>query len=223
MAVIWVLEKPRPREQSTIDLLQGDFAVRSFASLLSFLRLAPMKSQNPDLILVRTEDFQDDLMQIEAFLPLHYETVPCVYLGESPALLTFPHAMVLELGSDSQLVFQLKRLFESQTLAKDAHLVQWSGVVLDVEAARLKINADSDWRQLSPKEAKILHILMKNPDSCLSHQDLTAEIWKGAHLSSRSVASHMSRLRRSLQGSPLLIRNVYGGGYQLAQLGAEEG
>lgn len=216
MAVIWILERPRPPHESTPALLQGDFAVRAFASLRNFLRLAPLKGRFPDLLVVRSSDFVDELSNLESLLSLRYEAVPRVYLG--PAIGFAPVAADATVIADEdldRLPFIVQEMLRFDGKPESGSHLQLDDLILDTSGHRLRLLPDGEWVRLTPKEGQILRHLLKNPNHCLSHQDLVLAVWKDVRISPRSMASHISRLRRYLHGSQLEIRNVYGGGYQL--------
>jgi hypothetical protein len=216
MAVIWILERPRPPEASTPALLQGDFAVRAFASLRNFLRLAPLRGRLPDLLIVRSLDFADELINLESLLSLRYEAVPRMYLGPVEGFtLAASDATIIEESDFPQLPFLVQAILRFDAPQRSISVVQMNDLVLDTAGHRLRLLPDGEWVRLTPKEGQILCHLLKNPNHCLSHQDLVLAVWKDVRVSPRSMASHISRLRRHLDGSQLEIRNVYGGGYQL--------
>lgn len=224
MAVIWVLERPRPPTESTPALLQGDFAVRAFASLRSFLRLAPLRGRLPDLLVVRSVDFVDDLNNLESLLSLRYEAVPRLYLGSVEGFMpAAADASIFSTDDRNQLPFVVQELLRFDGPRGSASLVQLHDLILDTAGHRLRLLPDGEWVRLTPKEGQILRQFLSNPDHCLSHEDLVQAVWKDIRVSPRSMASHISRLRRYLQGSQLKIRNVYGGGYQLCNVASESG
>jgi DNA-binding winged helix-turn-helix (wHTH) protein len=222
MSVIWILERPRPPAESTPALLQGDFAVRAFASLRNFLRMAPLRGRLPDLVIVRSADFADELINLENLLGIRYESVPRLYLGDvegfAPAS---PDAMIISADDRTQLPFTVQEILNFDGPRDTSSVMQLHDLILDTAGHRLKLSTEGEWVRLKPKEGQILRHLLKNPNHCLSHEDLVLAVWKDVRVSPRSMASHISRLRRYLQGSQLEIRNVYGGGYQLCSTSPE--
>ncbi len=224
MSVIWILERPRPPAESTAALLQGDFAVRAFASLRNFLRMAPLRGRLPDLVIVRSEDFADELTNLENLLGIRYESVPRLYLGELPGFApAAADAMIISAEDRTQLPFTVQEILNFDGPRDSSSVMQLHDLILDTAGHRLKLTAEGEWVRLKPKEGQILRHLLKNPNHCLSHEDLVLAVWKDVRVSPRSMASHISRLRRYLQGSQLEIRNVYGGGYQLCNVSPESG
>lgn len=214
MAVIWVLEKPRPAAENLPDLLQGDFAVRAFASLRNFFRLTSLKQQAPDLFLIRSQDFGEELENLDRVMALQWPDVIRVYLGVAPRNESEGVWSLAEAGWEG-LPFLLQQILQKKGAHKPSTYLQWGDICLDDEAQRLRILPDGPWIRLAPKELQIIRVFLKHPEHCLSHEDLSAGVWRGVKVSSSSVASHISRLRRYLGPSHCQIKSVYGGGYQL--------
>jgi hypothetical protein len=220
VSVIWVLESPEDGRQSLVSLLQGDAAVRVFASIKNFLRLARSSRVLPDAIVVRCEDFADDLSNLDQILSLHW----------SKALRVYCHSAKQPFSSDSAVFYPADRLpelpFYLQTaLAGDCvtleTLLTFGDICLNGDTISLRILPDGEWTKIAPKEAQILRHLIRFQERYLSLDDICAEVWKDAKISSRSVSGHMSRLRRHLQGSRCEIESLYGGGYRIThQLGS---
>lgn len=220
MAVVWVLESPRPFGQNLPDLLQGDFAVRAFASLKSFMRLAPISTKIPDAIVVRCEDFSDEIDNLNQILSLNWQGVHRIYLGKKSDLADDETVCLIESEMWREMPFLLQRILSNQDAARDGHsssYLQLGEICLDIEGQRLRILPDGLWVRLAPKELQLLRVFLRHPERCLSHEDLSAEVWRQVKVSSKSVASHISRLRRYLETSQFRIKSVYGGGYQLSQ------
>jgi len=76
---------------------------------------------------------------------------------------------------------------------------------------------------LKPKEYALALFLFRNMGRLLSHQHLLAEIWGVEGIDSRTVATHMSQLRRKLALGPqhgVRLVPVYGLGYRFEQVDA---
>jgi DNA-binding response OmpR family regulator len=177
----------------------------------------------PDLLIVRSADFADEISNLESLLSLRYEAVPRLYLGsiEGFAPVAADATVLIEVDR-TQLPFMVQQILRFDGPPQDASsVVQLHDLILDTAGHRLRLLPEGEWVRLKPKEGQILRQFLKNPNHCLSHQDLVLAVWKDIRISPRSMASHISRLRRYLQGSQLEIRNVYGGGYQLCNVSPE--
>jgi len=103
-----------------------------------------------------------------------------------------------------------------------------------VENARVDIGdlkIDSDARQvrvgdfelaLSRKEFALLRELALQPNRVFTKAELLRLVWGYAPLHSRTLDTHVSRLRRKLRqaGAPEFVQNVWGVGYRLAETAA---
>lgn len=215
MAVLWVIEKPRPGSRNLPDLLQGDFAVRAFASIRSFLRLISVRQGPPDLLLIRSADFSEDLINFQHVIALRWPEVNIVYLGgQQSSEPDEPRVWYLTEGSWDNLPFLLQQILTRSEISTP-HFLQWGDICLDFERQQFRILPQGSWEKLPPKEFQLLRVFLKHPEHCLSHEDLNAGVWQGIKVSQASVASHISRLRRSLSPSSYQIKSVYGGGYRL--------
>ncbi len=222
MAIIWVLEKPRPAQDNLPDLLQGDFAVRAFASLRSFYRLSNLGGGKPDLIVVRACDYQDELENLDQIIALQWPTIFRLYLGSVPDSQSNDERR-LKVADESwlELPFLLQQILRNSQKTIDRG-VQFGDLWLDADSQSIRILPEGDWQKLSPKEFQLLKIFLKHPGHCLSHEDLNEGVWKGVRVASSSVASHISRLRRYLSSSRCQIKSVYGGGYQMQMTSIDE-
>jgi DNA-binding winged helix-turn-helix (wHTH) protein len=69
---------------------------------------------------------------------------------------------------------------------------------------------------LSPKEGRILEILLENANQCVSRTHIVQFVWPGISVSQRTLDTHISRLRKKLEGSiECYIESTYGKGYSL--------
>lgn len=213
MGIVWVIEKPGRGEKSLAGLLQGDVAVRAFASIKNFLKLGRLSSVKPEAIIVRGDDFAGDVDNLEKLIELHWAGAKCIVLGSLPPRAESKSYFV-ESSHLSDLPFIIQKLLNKEAETNSKFLVLGE-LCLDFEHKQFKVLPGGEWNHLTNKEAQILRHLMKFHDRYLSHDDLSNEIWKGIKVSPKSVSSHMSRLRSNLMVSHYTIESVYGGGYRL--------
>lgn len=72
---------------------------------------------------------------------------------------------------------------------------------------------------LTHREGELLNFLIKNRDKVVKREDLLIELWGHDHFfSSRSLDVFVSRLRKHLGDSGVIIENVYNVGYKLKVL-----
>lgn len=78
---------------------------------------------------------------------------------------------------------------------------------------------------LKPREYDLALYMFRNQARLLAHQELLAELWGVSAIDTRTVATHVSQLRRKLDLRPhngFRIVPVYGAGYRLEPVTAEE-
>lgn len=218
MSTIWVIEPSYSVEESVASTLMGDFAVRVFASAASFRRLHRTGLLRlPDVILVKTLADVSAQNELEGLLSSNYCDVPRILLIDN----------VLEAYNLKARVWVYPRKFEPIALSQFIrHLIKpdvsglakslrFKDLAFDVEQFSLTIEPQCEVQAIPPKEARILRILMKSAGKPISRQDISEALWDGMKVSARSLDSHISRLRRRIEGSESTIESIYGGGYIL--------
>jgi two-component system phosphate regulon response regulator PhoB len=95
--------------------------------------------------------------------------------------------------------------------------MRWKGLELD--PARHRVFLDDVELQLRPLEFKLIHILLENPGRVLSRSQLLEEVWGiSGDASSRTVDTHVRRLRERLGVYGEAVETVHGFGYRLKEL-----
>ena len=125
--------------------------------------------------------------------------------------------------SPRELVARIKALLRRTrpSLLKDE--ISFAGVTLNPDTMR--VERDGVQIHLSPREFRLLSVLIERPERVFSREQLLDLVWgHGVYVESRTVDVHMSRLRRALNkvpdGAPAppdLVRTVRGTGYSLAR------
>jgi DNA-binding winged helix-turn-helix (wHTH) protein len=213
MGIVWVVEKPGRLEHSIASILQGDVAVRAFASVRNFLKLGRLSSVQPKAILIDGDDFANDVENLEKLIEIHWAEAKIVVVAGA-GIKTHPGTFFVSKSSFLELPFVMQRLLHSEKTEQTRFTVMHD-LCLDFEGNRLRVLPEGQWLHLTLKEAQILRHLIRFQNRFLSHEDLCNEIWKDVKVSPKSVSSHMSRLRRNLLASQLTIESIYGGGYRL--------
>ena len=74
---------------------------------------------------------------------------------------------------------------------------------------------NKDLIDLTALEFKLLALFAKQPEAVISRDDILNEIWgEDVHVYSRSVDTHVSKLRKKLGARSDLIESVHGTGYK---------
>lgn len=104
-----------------------------------------------------------------------------------------------------------------QKSSKGKGVVQIDGMVLDVNTATLKKNGDEI--HLTPKELKLMVLLMENVGTVVSRSELMQEVWNTEYLGdTRTLDVHICWLRQKIEDNPRipeLILTRRGQGYEL--------
>ena len=84
------------------------------------------------------------------------------------------------------------------------------GLELDFEKKRLFV--DGKKTDVTPNEYKILQLLMRNPGSTFSREQILNYAWHDVMVTDRTVDVHITRLRKKLgtYGKKLISRSGYG-------------
>jgi two-component system phosphate regulon response regulator PhoB len=94
--------------------------------------------------------------------------------------------------------------------------LRWKGLELD--PARHRVTLDAIELSLRPLEFKLIQILLENPGRVLSRAQLLEEVWGIAgDASSRTVDTHVRRLRERLGIYGEAVETVHGFGYRLRE------
>lgn len=218
MGVIWVIESSQAQATSVAGVLMGDFAVRVFASFRSLKKLHSLAHMSlPDAIIVNVQSGAAEHNDLEQLLKQHYGDIPRAILvddieapyGLKSGVWVYPRRL------DSLQFSKFVRNLVQKSKSESGNLLRFKDLVFDVDHFHLLIEPGSEQQCVPPKEAKILKILMKSAGKPLSRQDISDSLWEGLKVSSRNLDSHISRLRRRLEGSESTIESIYGGGYVL--------
>ena len=96
-------------------------------------------------------------------------------------------------------------------------MVQVDGMVLDVKKSILKRNGDEI--HLTPKETKLMILLMENVGKVVSRSELMQEVWNTEYLGdTRTLDVHICWLRQKIEDNPRIPEMILtrrGQGYEL--------
>ena len=96
--------------------------------------------------------------------------------------------------------------------AVSTHVREFGDVIIDLTARSLQVAGTTI--ALTTKEFQLLEMLVDNPGTAVSRQQMMDQIWGDAFLTvSRSLDVHMTALRSKL-GRPGLIETIRGFGYR---------
>lgn len=221
--ILLVDDEPDALEVLGFKLREAGFAP-SFASD-GAKALAAVRADRPDLIVL-------DLM-----LPAVDGLEVCKILRRDPATAAIPILMLtakaaemdrvlgLELGADDyvtkpysprELVLRIKKLL-TRTKASDDPLAQLRIGGLEIDVPRHQVTVDGAPVTLTATEFKLLEILARRRGRVQTRDRLLQDVWGYENpIDSRTVDTHMRRLREKLGETASLLETIRGVGYRFA-------
>lgn len=112
------------------------------------------------------------------------------------------------------------RIRKSEMSVRSMESVRASDLEIDLSSQRAHVLENGNKRvlDLTSKEFRILAFMMKRFESVCSRESLLEEVWgPGVNVVDRTVDTHVSHLRKKIQGAHLTIESVPGTGYRLAK------
>jgi two-component system phosphate regulon response regulator PhoB len=219
-------------ERDLLSLLDFNLRAAGFETLLATTgeqALAHLRKRLPDLVL------------LDVMLPDVSGTEICRQLKGNPRTKHVPVVMLtakgeevdrvvgFELGADDyvtkpfsvrELVLRLKAVLRRSGGARDAERPPEvvGPVRVDVDAHRVFV--DGAEVQLTPIEFKLLTTLMARLGRVQSREQLLEDVWEmSAEIETRTVDTHVKRLREKLGSGRDLLETVRGVGYRLVDPG----
>ncbi|HEY4015964.1 MAG TPA: response regulator [Polyangiaceae bacterium] len=220
--VILIEDEPDLREILQYNLVQAGHRVTSATTAEAGLSLA--RETLPDIVLL-------DLM-----LPDRPGTTVCTALRREPRTQDIPIIMVtakgeevdrivgLELGADDYLVkpFSVRELLLRMNAVlrrgetKEPSLIEVSELRIDREAHRVEVEGQEV--PMTPLEFKLLLTLALRRERVQTRATLLGDVWElDPGVSSRTVDTHVKRLRDKLASAGRFIQTVRGVGYRFSE------
>jgi two-component system phosphate regulon response regulator PhoB len=112
----------------------------------------------------------------------------------------------------------LARRSRERQAARSAHeagaKLKWRGLEVDVGFHRVYVNGEEI--SLRPLEFKLIAVLLENPTRVFSRANLLEEVWgTSGEINTRTVDTHVRRLRDKLGACAEAVETVHGFGYRL--------
>jgi two-component system phosphate regulon response regulator PhoB len=220
--VVLVEDEPDLREILQYNLTQAGHRVQSATTAEAGLRL--VRETMPDIVLL-------DLM-----LPDRPGTSVCTALRREPRTQGIPIIIVtakgeevdrivgLELGADDYLVkpFSVRELVLRMNAvlrrgeAKEPSYVEVAELRIDRDAHRVEVGGSEI--PMTPLEFKLLHTLVSRRERVQTRSTLLGDVWElDPGVSSRTVDTHVKRLRDKLGTAGRFIQTVRGVGYRFSE------
>lgn len=230
MSVIWIIEHAEAPHPKLASALIGDYAVRAFASLSSFVRLLRLKrSQLPDLLLIDATTQRVTPTQLREVLDCHLPKTPIVCVEAEPSTelagsVDSPYKLKAAVENlhvyhrpfdGLRLSAFVEEILQTSEISNPRSIVRYRGIMLDYHRLEYVVAPSEVPVALPRREAQLLRLFLDRPGVCLGRDEISELIWENIHVTPRTIDSHMSRLRQRLEGADVEIVTVYGGGYVL--------
>jgi two-component system, OmpR family, phosphate regulon response regulator PhoB len=220
--IVLIEDEPDLREIVQYNLSQAGHRVHVAGSADAGLRL--VRETMPDIVLL-------DLM-----LPDRPGTTVCTALKREPHTQAIPVIMVtargdevdrivgLELGADDYVVkpFSVRELILRinavlrRSEAKEPSVVELGELRLDRDAHRVEVSGNEI--PMTPLEFKLLATLAQRKERVQTRSALLADVWElDPGVTSRTVDTHVKRLRDKLGSAGRFIQTVRGIGYRFSE------
>ena len=222
--VLVVDDEPDLLELVRVNLVTAGYAVETAASgteALAALRRAP-----------------PDVMVLDLMLPDITGTELCARVRADQRLTGLPIIMLtakseeidrvvgLELGADDyvtkpfsprELALRVRAVLRRRTPSdEEARVFEHGDLRVDPDSHRASVNGREI--TLTAKEFQLLVALMGRPGRVMTRERLLDEVWgSDITVTSRTIDTHLKRLREKLGGAGDLIETVRGVGYRFAE------
>jgi DNA-binding response OmpR family regulator len=229
--MIWLVGSSDEWLESVNEVLSGFFGVRRIGSLKSLGRLIAL-GELPvadEFICIFRLRPADDLISIYSAISKILKAcrvAQVVVVGE----LTVDQLKVIDnfgitfLGMPTDLVKTAKLLrilmvplpqVTTQNISEE--ILRIGDIEIYRTEGRMRVLATGVDEPLTPKEIRILFVLSAAINKTISREELVKKVWIGTHVSSNTVDSHMSRLRKKIdQSFECRLETQYGCGWTLS-------
>jgi len=196
----------------------------------------PLFANDGARAIVAARDERPALIVLDLMLPEIDGLEVCKILRREPATAMIPVIMLtaraaemdrvlgLELGADDyvtkpfsprELVLRIKKLL-ARAKAADEPVTQIRFGELEIDVPRHQVSVGGDQVILTATEFKLLSLLAERTGRVQSREQLLRDVWEyDTMIDTRTVDTHMRRLREKLGGAAKYLDTVRGVGYRL--------
>ncbi len=223
-------------EKDTTDLLMFQLENAGFR---------PKVTNLPQKVLGLVREFRPDLILLDVMMPELSGLQICHTLKADQELQSIPVIFLtargeaddrvrgLESGVDDylpkpfdsrELVLRIRAVLKRAAEAKGGGSQKLKMGNLMADRSLHQINVDGTTVMLTLTEFKLLQLFMENPHQILSRENLLARVWNyDSNTETRTVDTHVRRLREKLGSCSAMIETVRGVGYRMVELPVDEG
>lgn len=231
MSIIWLVAPDDKPTAELTDSLAGSFAVRRIAGLATLVRLLKMNEVRPSegfVCLISIKADQDLIAMhsaISCCLKIMSSTEICLFgeltdeqmkLAKNFGLLVLAHpTSYTAFGRDLQQILQKNTRRIAASISEN--IIRIGDIEVDRDLASMRVLATGFEESLTPKEVRIIQILSVAANKTVGRDELIGKVWAGVRVSTSTIDSHMSRLRKKIEQSfECRLETEYGSGWKLA-------
>jgi DNA-binding response OmpR family regulator len=209
-----------------IEISLGILATLEFQVNLSDAQ-ASLDNEKPDLIILDIELPDGSGIDLCSKIQMDNPEIPIFLLTGKEAL--SEKIMGFSAGADDYITkpfesLELKARVEAKLRKMDllevkSDFMEWEEISINIKSQEVILKQEQPPRdvELTSLEFKLLLFFADNANDVLSRDVILNEIWgKDVHVYSRSVDTHVSKLRKKLEPFSELIQSVHGSGYKFA-------
>ena len=187
----------------------GNFAVRVFSSVQALELLGRASStQVPRVLVIDSRDLESpDMLSLRERVNAVLPSTPALWLGKKPSFLC---RYFLDTPFEP---LDLVRIVEHIFAQSSPDVLKFKDIEVDTQS--FAMTAAGDRVSLTKLELKLLRVFLGHVGKCLTRDQISKLVWSGTKVSSRTIDSQISRLRKRLCDTEVMIEGVYGDGYVL--------
>ena len=222
--LIYIVEDEPDLRDALVYNFQNDFKIKSFGNAETCLE--KIKKKKPDLIVLDIMlpgmsglDLCRKIRSSEEFTNI--AIILLTAKGEE-----IDRIVGFEIGADDyvtkpfsvrELILRAKVILKKQTSDAEEQLLEYGPITMNIAAH--KVTANGTEILLTALEFKLLKHLLKRRGRVQSRDQLLNDVWKlSTEVTTRTVDTHIKRLREKLGKSGDLIQTIRGVGYRFNNL-----
>lgn len=206
--------------------------LRLLSDYLSFNKFDVVTVSDGELAIEKFKSDDFDLVILDVMMPIYDGWIVC---KEIRRMSNVPIIMLTAKDSDLDQLFafdigvddyiakpfnialllaRVKRLLKNSNVDKGCRGLKFKGIEIDEEQHSVKI--DNEIVEVSPKEYELLIYFLKNINKAVNREILLKVVWGGEYFGdTRTVDTHINRLRNKLGDYSTYLKTVRSFGYKL--------
>ena len=159
----------------------------------------------PNLVLFNSSELQPELIDFHNAIHKTNLKIPYLVVGREDHLpLNLDHELVVTTANNPQ---DFSHAMSEATAKQADRFIRFSNVTIDCEELRVLRNGQS--YNLTPKEFKLLHLLVSNANQVSSRKAIMQRVWETDYLGdTRTLDVHIRWLREKIEDNPSRPRHL---------------